>query len=261
MKRLKMSLLALLFLQVCAIPLLAQTIFAPSSTNNAFAFCFDPNTGAIIPDCNVSLATFVEANTNGHFHNAARPVSTVSPTSGNTGSSGQLPVQIRTTIVGQVEDVEVVNDANGLGTINQYFVGFGTFVFVTDAVFIQIGGNTTNHGDNSFNHWMTPHAHTGIANASTAFIRSFNPGNRVCANDMALPIGGKFDLNNNWTSPHIVHDFGTAADIASTTNQCPAADIVSVARQQAFINLCVQNGALASNSIIEGNHVHCRWPF
>jgi hypothetical protein len=38
---------------------------------------------------------------------------------------------------------------------------------------------------------------------------------------MALPIGGKFDIDQNWDSPHFWHDRGMAVDINTTdSNAC-----------------------------------------
>lgn len=65
----------------------------------------------------------------------------------------------------------------------------------------------------------------------------YNPGNLVCDNDMALPFGGKFDTQDNWTSPHVAHDRGSAVDIAVTSNQCPAQDVVT--NGSAFLSLAV----------------------
>lgn len=31
---------------------------------------------------------------------------------------------------------------------------------------------------------------------------------QICTNDMALPFGGKFDLGQDWQSPHSQHDRG-----------------------------------------------------
>lgn len=105
---------------------------------------------------------------------------------------------------------------------------------------------------------MTVNAATGLQKAATFYINTYNPGQKVCINDMALPIGGKFDIHDNWQLPHISHDQGTAADVAAVAGQCPSAYIVNLNLfKQACINI---GGSLPSNTITEGNHVHCRWP-
>jgi hypothetical protein len=104
----------------------------------------------------------------------------------------------------------------------------------------------------------------GQQTAATYYINNYNPGQEICINDMALPIGGKFDITDNWQSPHASHDQGTAADVAVASGQCrPASYEVN---GNLFLQACINQGnALAQNSIIETNgasvHVHCRWPY
>jgi hypothetical protein len=38
-------------------------------------------------------------------------------------------------------------------------------------------------------------------------------GRRLSINDLSLPKGGLFDINNNWTDPHITHRTGTDMDL------------------------------------------------
>ena len=178
-----------------------------------------------------------------------------------------MPVTLTTTQIGQFETVSVTptdcdNGETGetcIETNFDYAVGYPSLVYIGSSnIFYQTGGNTTNHGDNTFNHWMTVNAATGLQQAATNYINSYNPGQEVCINDMALPLGGKFDIQDNWQSPHISHDQGTAADVAVSSGQCNSNYWVNSAF---FINECVAAGSLARNTINEGNHVHCRWPY
>ena len=169
-----------------------------------------------------------------------------------------MPVTLTTTSVGQIEAIYVSDDDDLAVVHYDYGVGYSGLVYIDNSnIFYQTGGNTTNHGDNTWNHYMTVNAATGLQKTAVAYINSYNPGQKVCINDMALPIGGKFDIHDDWQSPHISHDEGTAADVAASAGQCPASYIVNL---NTFKNLCVSVGnASATHSITEGNHVHCRW--
>lgn len=75
--------------------------------------------------------------------------------------------------------------------------------------------------------------------------------------ETALPIGGKFDIQDNWQSPHISHDQGTAADVAARAGQCPNPYPVNL---QLFLQACTLKGnSDSAHTIREGNHVHCYW--
>jgi len=169
-----------------------------------------------------------------------------------------MPVTVATTRVGQIESLHAMNDDGGTTTSYDYGVGYLGLVYIDNSdIFYQTGGSTTNHGDNTWNHYMTVNAATGLQAAATAYLNEYNPGQKVCINDMALPIGGKFDINDNWQSPHISHDQGTAADVAAVAGQCPGSYIVNL---NLFKSACINiGGANATRSITEGNHVHCNW--
>ncbi len=246
-----------------------QAVFAPNSSNSSgsgsgnigYAVCLDETETYVVP-CNISLSTTTYPNTNGHYHNNPAPlVSTISPASGYTGNypNYAMPITLATTRVGQIENLFVADLDTGLGTSYDYAVGYLNFVYIDNSnIFYQTGGNTTNHGNNTWNHYMTVNAATGLQSAATFYINQYNPGQKVCINDMALPIGGKFDLKDNWQSPHISHDDGTAADVAAVAGSCPANYTVNL---NSFRLACINQGnSLAANTITEGNHVHCRWP-
>jgi len=226
-----------------------------------YTYCENPSNGQVVA-CNISLSTTYYQYRNGHFHsNPPPPVSSISPSSGYTGSysNWQIPVTLTTTQVGQIEALYISDDDNGDVVHYDYGVGYLGLVYIDNSnVFYQTGGNTTNHGDNTWNHYMTVNAATGLQNAATFYINSYNPGQKVCINDMALPIGGKFDIHDDWQSPHISHDQGTAADVAAAAGQCPGSYIVNL---NTFRQACINVGhSLSANTITEGNHVHCRWP-
>ncbi|MGD0792043.1 MAG: hypothetical protein ABR920_09755 [Terriglobales bacterium] len=240
-----------------------QATYAPSSTNILYAVCLDEY-GDVVA-CNLSLSVAAYESTNGHYHNfPLAPTSGISPSSGYTGSypNWNMPVTLATTQVGQFETVSVVPTGCGEGdtcieTNYDYAVGYTGLVYIGNSnIFMQTGGNTTNHGDNTFNHYMTVTAATGLQNAATFYINQYNPGQKVCINDMALPMGGKFDINDDWQSPHKSHDPGTAADVSDASGQCPASYVVNANR---FEQACINAGT--ENTLIEFRHVHCRWAY
>ncbi len=157
-------------------------------------------------------------------------------------------------------------DQDGGELINfDYGVGYSNLVYMDNSnIFYQNGGNTNSHGDNTWNHWMTVSAATNLQNTAVYYINKNNRGNKICINDMALPLGGKFDIcwkgGNGckviapWNSPHITHDFGTASDVGVNQRTCPANDTVNANR---WIRACVINSAI--EAINEGTHPHCRW--
>jgi hypothetical protein len=71
-------------------------------------------------------------------------------------------------------------------------------------------------------------------------------------------LGGKFDIHDDWQSPHISHDQGTAADVAtvSKSGSCPASKVVNTSL---FYAACVANNADRVRSIKHADHVHCNW--
>jgi len=98
----------------------------------------------------------------------------------------------------------------------------------------------------------------GYYYAVNQYMSQYNSGNQVCANDMALPYGGKFDIDQNWTSPHASHDRGTAVDTATTANRCPSANVVT--NPSAFLQASLDNSAaLPPISQIDPGDVHCNW--
>ncbi|MGH9897888.1 MAG: hypothetical protein ACRD4L_03430, partial [Pyrinomonadaceae bacterium] len=213
-------------------------ILSPDTSNTDVlrAVCFD-QVGRIIPNCNVTVSSGVVLNTNGHFHDdPSRPISSVSPTSGNTGANG-LPLTIRTTIIGQAEFIEVCSN---FCTVTLIGVGFtGLMTTPADNNYELIGGNTNNHGDNTFNHWGTPTMISGIRSTVSQYLAKHPEQGKLALNDMALPNGGKFDIDQNWMGRHERHHRGTAVDVRGNSLQFALPGQF----QNEFINLCQMNGA------------------
>lgn len=251
-----------------------STKYVPSSTQNLWAYCTDSN-NALIPSCELNLYTGVYLNTNGHFHNIGRPISSVYPSNGVTSGVAPygLAITISTTHVGQAELAlaQPVWPGALIGT-HEYVVGYSDIFWNHhDDIWVQVGGHTTGHGSNEYNHWMAWDAAHGIYHATRDYLLIHRPGRaRVAVNDMALPFGGKFDIHQDWTTAHFNHQRGTSVDIRGNTS----ANTVPVSDQVLFRNLCVLHNASDGLSHIEfatsgdsdsyvanpNRHIHCQWP-
>ncbi|MBV8832842.1 MAG: hypothetical protein JO108_26880, partial [Acidobacteriaceae bacterium] len=244
-------------------------IFAPQSTTTLYAACNDQD--GPIPYCNLTLQAGYYDNTNGHTHtNMQAPLSEISPGSGRSDGSGNLVVTLTTTRVGHQETIYECDTDHNICSVNDYLVGFSGLVLVNGSAQAILVGATPYHGnDNYYNHWMTTNALVGLSDTISAFLGAHPGQGQVALNDMALPYGGVFDLNRNWTSPHVSHDFGTAADVRGNTAQAA----IPVSLQEQYRQTCLQNGAIdarieyATPGDTDGyvqdprRHIHCRWAY
>src|SRR6266404_4616970 len=203
--------------------------------------------------------------TNSHLHdNSSHPVSSASPYYGYGDVNGVFNFTLATTLIGQAEFLSVTcSNANGQasGTAN-YAVGYND-VYYNDHpdIWLKIGGSDTGgdsgHGTTANIRYMMSSAAYGLYYSTYTYFANHSGVTQICTNDMALPFGGKFDIQQTWASPHASHDRGTAADVAGPgSGQCPAANQVIVAD---FLAACVANGASAASSVNETNHAHCNW--
>lgn len=221
-------------------------LYAPSTPTILDAYCYDLN-GVVQPNCYVSLTAGYYPNTNAHTHNSpGAPLSTLQPSSGYTNSSGYLQVTLTPTIVGHAEYIQT---CAYYCTNYQYAVGIAGIYWVSDhGIWNQVGAKAIHGGSVSYNHWMTSNAAYGIYDTTVAY-QTMYPG-LVDSNDMSLPFGGKFDLNGDWNSPHLAHDWGTAADI----------DDIPQANVDEFLRLCSLNHAVDARQESNGS-LHCRWSY
>ena len=222
-------------------------MFAPSSGNVLYDFCYDQY-GVVQSNCAISISANYYYGTNAHTHSSpAPPLSTVTPSSGYTNSSGYLQVTLATAIVGHAEDLESCTYYTC--SYFQYAVGVAGIYWVAPlGVWIQNGAKPIHGNSVSYNHWMTTNAGTGIYNTTVAYEVDY-PG-LVYSNDMSLAFGGKFDINADWASPHINHDDGTAADI----------DYIPSGNVSDFLGYCEHFGAVDYRLEANGS-IHCRWAY
>jgi hypothetical protein len=98
-----------------------------------------------------------------------------------------------------------------------------------------------------------------------AFLQRHPEQVKICTNDMSLPFGGVFDINQNWSPPHTYHRKGDSVDIpTSAANSCPSYRVPDSIRRE-FLQLCIDSyGAIperanCAGSCLESNHIHFRW--
>lgn len=188
------------------------------------------------------------------------PRSNYSPSSGNADGDGFVSFSLLPTLVAHEEyyTVYCVNPGGqAVPAALEFGVGYSDLYWVSQPVFYQTGGNTTNHGDNTGDHWMQSGPANQIYNTAVQYLNMYNPGRQICTNDMALPYGGKFDIHDDWKSPHAAHDRGSGVDVNFTRNQCPSYNLVYPSQ---FLNVCLANGSVGGGvSYYDSNDVHCNF--
>lgn len=278
-----------------SIPSIAQTydpIFNPQDEFFAESYCVDQY-GARIGSCPIYIFVDNYIYSNAHYHTSytQAPVSyyTCLYWSGNNCgwvwdpyvarwaitaiSSSQSPynvvLRIRPSLVGQAEALVAQNAL--YADVVDFAVGYDDLYYSNHPVeWCRIGGSETGasnpqHGNTYYNRYMTSAASYGLWYATLDYFAAHPGVTQICVNDKALPFGGKFDLYANWTSPHSSHDRGTAADVATNSNQCnptnctyggtPPSPVIGAD----FLQNCIQNGANAAGSILHSDHVHCQF--
>ncbi len=248
--------IGLWFVAVCILSPFAeaQLLFAPSSTNTVYAYCVNQY-GQIVTYCNVSLYNGYYSYTGGHNHeNSSHIWSGLYPYAGNTGCCG-LQVQVYTTSVGQVEWIDTCAD---VCSTTDFTVGYGDlYVYGGGDAWVLIG-QTPTHPDN---HWSIVATNNGMQGVAVQYHNEYPNYDVIGINDMALPVGGVFDLNSDWSPPHSNHGRGKAADNRGNgaANSVPRIPDV----QNRFMDICRGYGAtiVLHESIGTNNeHFHCEWP-
>lgn len=234
----------------------AQLVYPPQSSNVGYAYCFNPYTGQVINNCNVTLSNSYYFIPQLHNHNSpAPPTSNLSPTFGNTGTTG-LPVNVTTTQVGQVEALQVCSN---FCTITDIYVAYNDLVeLVPSPTWWVLIGATTYH---PINHFGTLSTIVGIQNVAAQYKFEYPSYDVIAINDISLPYGGIFDLNRNWAGPHYNHSRGKSVDIRGNGLPNSVVQISSV--QQRFMQICQIRGAtlvLHESQGTNNEHFHCQWP-
>lgn len=278
----KLTLSGLLWLCAFTWMVHAQTynVFYPPGVgqHTHWAYCVGIDTGQIVYNCPVVLQTAPYLGTNAHYHYNPAAVSSnmrcerpdqCSPQAGrsingNTTVFGSIRFDILPGATGQAERVAATTSSQS--TYLDYVIGYND-IYWSDhpEIWEQVGGNTTNHGSNQYNHWMKSYPAYSLFYCTYEYL-SVYPQGKICTNDMSLPFGGVFDINQNWNAPHTFHKKGDTVDVPTTlAAQCPSNYKVPDGNRTAFLNMCIEShNALpesgnCAGSCIESNHIHFRW--
>ena len=244
------------------------TRYRPQTTVGITYVCLNQNTNQPTPYASWNLSNGVYFYTNAHYHGPeySQPVSTLSRTTGISLGDGTFYFNLTTKLVGQAEYISASCGIPG-GTIgyNTFNHAVGYFLDYVDvpSIWKRIGGDETGggtgHGSTYYNRYMNVASAVKLYNASVAY-RNVHPGvTHLCTNDMALYLGGKFDIASNarWNSPHSWHDNGTHADVAGVgSEQCANQGGTGVNVAQ-FVEFCIANGAMREWSVEHNDHAHC----
>jgi len=120
-----------------------------------------------------------------------------------------------------------------------FYVGYSTFYALPSyANYAMVGSDGPVGQYHPDNHNGTLNAVQQIRVIADQFHLLYPDISVLGINDMALPMGGVFDLQQNWIPPHHEHSLGTAVDVPGNglTNSVPA----NPAAQAAFKAICMQ---------------------
>lgn len=228
-------------------------------------------TGYLVPFCSLRFSPATIENSGGHFHNVNRPSGKVA-TSRNgpfrdtvrvrTNAYGQATIWFKTNsrTIGQSEAVVACTNLNICG-YQTYRVGLSNLHRVySSSKWVLVGGYTTGHGGNSFNHWMNPTAIAKLRTVVSRFLAMHPTQGKVALNDMSLSLGGVFDIRRNWSPPHFRHSSGAAVDVQARTVSTGYS--IPASRVNDFLTLCRAAGAKRAALESPGTsnqHIHCDW--
>ena len=193
---------------------------------------------------------------------------------GNYEGTDGFPFEINTSQVGQNEWVRACNgfpnpDTNEGNCKEHNFdvkysdlKDYSLTIKANSKLMIPIGKT----GTHPFNHYGTQpmgKAITAIATQYRAEFSCYKDGSLkyepIGINDIALPYGGVFDVENNWRGPHFSHHRGKAVDIRchSTNRNSVIYDEDIIKR---FLQICRENGLQYAEHERKGTkyeHCHC----
>jgi hypothetical protein len=205
--------------------------------------------GQPLPNRGVALSLTATEGTGGHAHLVAKPPGGLSANPINTGSTGLAVVRYASSVAsGPVTILGIspgARDANE--TINVLVEGLQA---LGSSSYYGLIGTTVEHPDN---HYGTPVFNGALGQLAQRFYNQF--GQRLEFNDMSLALGGIFDLNTNWQSPHAEHKMGLNLDLRTTTLTEGQLDFV----QLVWLELSSAADADAINEESTPPHWHLRY--
>lgn len=223
------------------------------SQTSFYVVVVDLWTGAIVRNAYIWLNPLSRAYSGGHdHHDNSRPVGEYNRYEGSTGSDGwQFQVTYTAPeISGPVDTYVACSSPSG------YCYG-GTF-----SLYVQIDGLVPLNAGLNYNlvgsYGMPGVAsqHTSNHNGTPSFtgklvyladLYYLQYGSKLDYNDLSLPLGGLFDVFNNWRPDHWEHRTGISADVR----------LVPESRQQRLRKL-MRDAGIVGKIKVHSNHWHIR---
>ena len=181
-------------------------------------FMYEASTGAVIPNATMVLGPLQpRANSGGHDHDSTnRPKGSLSLHTGFTGASGLEFQSIYTApeVSGHVQS-SISCTAPGYPPCDpgDYFVfvtAVQNLINLPPSSTYKLTGTKPIHVSN---HWATASFANKWMTVANAYFMEF--GAVLSINDISLPTGGMFDINQNWVPDHYEHRIGITADIGT----------------------------------------------
>lgn len=160
--------------------------------------------GAPLPNRLVRFSLQAAEGTAGHSHTGNKPAGSMA--AANTGATGRVDA---TYVAGPASGLVTVRATadSAQDTVITINVGISGLVELTADTGVALIGTTTSHPSN---HWGTQGTVDGVRTLGRRYFKEYN--DRMQVNDMSLELGGVFDLNGNWATPHAEHRVGQSVD-------------------------------------------------
>lgn len=191
------------------------------TSRDTLIFAIVDQQGQPVPSCSLKVELSPVANSYGHQHvNPTRPIGTLNPNRGNTGSNGLQFVSIYTAddVSGQVVMLVSGEPPGGMCAGGEPYppaFAFGMCVQIdglitmpADSTYTLIGQTVTHPS----NHYATPAMRTALQKLALNFYQATSL--TIGLNDVSVIKGGLFDYQATWVPPHSSHRLGVDADIA-----------------------------------------------
>jgi hypothetical protein len=206
-----------------------------------------------VADVPVALRVEPVPFSGGHdHHDENRPKGKLSAATGTTNAEGMFVVEYEASEVGGEEEIIVSSSRAQANAKAKIFVRVGGLQALSAGPsenFVLVGkfgepGVTSRHRDNHFG------TETLIAKVrALADIVYRDSAYVLRINDISLPWGGVFDIQNNWSTPHSGHRVGVNVDIDEIDTNKKEIDLK-------YFQEKVENPPFNGRLRNEGNHFH-----
>ena len=158
--------------------------------------------------CTVNLSIEPVANSGGHSHDGNRPKGSITPAVIPLTNTKTSDTATYTSNVVSGEERIIATVTGGDESQAKIKVRVRTLGEMGESSAWKLTGQTTIH---PVNHYGTYTVVGIIGNMAADYYEE--TGIAIGINDMSLPWGGLFDINNNWSTPHSLHRVGKSVDV------------------------------------------------